>query len=635
MNILSMQSGGGMPPFTYYQPVAVNNQQPQQVASSSSARSSADATEKGKITDKDLMDMLGKIDGLPNDMNKVYDMMSTFYREQELGISTSSLSTTYLRALQYLKTAKFNKEQFDNAYKTVSKNKGLNEIAINETGHIIARDENNNIKYLTAEDYLNNRDKYLAYTNQDLLQIRAEDPDYAYKNGLFNAVNNGIGLEVVDKLVQQYMIELGENSRTNEGYVQTKDGKVIQGLEYIQSAAKQAAESGQQFNASGVSIDGLYKTKLLTKEQAAQAKNALQYIYSMLPDNAKTLLKVKTGSDKNALNMLAGFVSGQVDSTYEFNVDMVEDAFGLKPGSKTKDAAEDDKNLNNDIYQNIVRGEGGAYTNFNIMNSDGQTYQIGAIAYPNFTTSAVDPQGSLADLLSTTKLEGITKGNGYGIVFGNKVLDANDMNNVIYLSDQQAVRTILPVITDPVTGQKVPDQEFISKHPDLIKLINSKKGNMYNPDVQKKLIEAGIINSFTGQLNMDNFQTYLCINGLSTSRTIEDTRAVTEITGKNLDAYINMFENALYRKKTEGDQGKEYKFNFDRHSSLNPFDWFDNYDKLYKGTIYIPLTENALQAGMAAGTNIKQYQADNLQETYQVGDIAKNMRPTSSNLLGI
>jgi hypothetical protein len=30
-----------------------------------------------------------------------------------------------------LKTAKFNKEQYENAYDTVSKNKGLNEIAIN------------------------------------------------------------------------------------------------------------------------------------------------------------------------------------------------------------------------------------------------------------------------------------------------------------------------------------------------------------------------------------------------------------------------------------------------------------------------------------------------------------------------
>jgi hypothetical protein len=64
-----------------------------------------------------MLEMLGKIDGLPNDMNLVYNMMSNFFREKELGISVSSLSTTYLRALQSLKEAKFNKEQFDAAFK--------------------------------------------------------------------------------------------------------------------------------------------------------------------------------------------------------------------------------------------------------------------------------------------------------------------------------------------------------------------------------------------------------------------------------------------------------------------------------------------------------------------------------------
>lgn len=634
MNILSMQSGGGMPPFTYYQPVAVNNQQPQQVASSSSARSSADATERGKITDKDLMDMLGKIDGLPNDMNKVYDMMSTFYREQELGISTSSLSTTYLRALQYLKTAKFNKEQFDNAYKTVSKNKGLNEIAINETGHIIARDENNNIKYLTAEDYLNNRDKYLAYTNQDLLQIRAEDPDYAYKNGLFNAVNNGIGLEVVDKLVQQYMIKLGENSMTNEGYVQTKDGKIIQGLEYIQSAAKQAAESGQQFNASGVSIDGLYKTKLLTKEQAAQAQNALQYIYSMLPDNAKTLLKVKTGSDKNALNMLAGFVSGQVDSTYEFNVDMVEDAFGLKPGSATKDQSE---KTHTDLFQNIIRGEGGTTTKYNLMDKDGNVLSINGTAYPSLSrnpSNPVDPEGSLKTLLAKDGLNGITRGGNYAITFGDKVLSDADMQDIAYMNDTQATRVILPITQDIKTGKIIPDLNFIAENKDIIDLINSKQ-SMQDPDVIKKLQEKGIVNPLTGLPDMTKFQSYLCINGLGTSRNLSTSDYTEEITGKDLDKYINVFERSVYLDKQHGDQGSAYKFNFDTQDWYDITSWFGDYDHLYKGTIFIPLTENTLQGGIAAGTNFQTTTADNMEETYQRGNLMKTAKPTSSNLLGI
>jgi hypothetical protein len=33
------------------------------------------------------------------------------------------------------------------------------------------------------------------------------------------------------------------------------------------------------------------------------------------------------------------------------------------------------------------------------------------------------------------------------------------------------------------------------------------------------------------------------------------------------------------------------------------------HNSLYKGTIYIPLTENTLQAGFAAGTNFNQEQS--------------------------
>jgi hypothetical protein len=40
---------------------------------------SAGTTKNNDLNDKDLMEMLGKIDGLPSDMDKVYNMLSTFY----------------------------------------------------------------------------------------------------------------------------------------------------------------------------------------------------------------------------------------------------------------------------------------------------------------------------------------------------------------------------------------------------------------------------------------------------------------------------------------------------------------------------------------------------------------------------
>lgn len=59
------------------------------------------------------------------------------------------------------------------------------------------------------------------------------------------------------------------------------------------------------------------------------------------------------------------------------------------------------------------------------------------------------------------------------------------------------------------------------------------------------------------------------------------------------------------------------------------------YDKLFKGTIFIPITQNVLQAKIGAGTSVKQSTADNMEETYQAGETRQNMNPTTSNLLGL
>ena len=634
MNILKMQSGGGMPPFTYYQPIAVNTQQPQQVVSAPSSRN-AGTTKNNDLNDKDLMEMLGKIDGLPSDMDKVYNMLSTFYQDKDLGLSTASLSTTYLKALQLLKTAKFNKEQYENAYETVSKNKGLNEIAINQHGQIVTRDmSDGSMKFLTADQYLANKDKYVAMTNQELLQMRSAAPDYAYQNGVFNVVNNGIGLETIDKLVQQYMYELGENSVTNGGYLKNKDAKTLHSLEVVQSAVQQAKQAGYNFDSSGITLEGLYKPKLLTKDQAQQASNALNYIYQMLPDNAKTLLKVKAGGAKQAIDLLTSFISGQTNSDYDFQPELIEDKDGNKPGNKSSEGTTESHN--NDLFQNIVRGEGGTNTVVNIMDKDGRTYQVVGTAFPSLSVNPshqVPSRGRVSDLMANYGLSGIYAGNQYAITFGNHIMSDIDMDNTVFVNNGQSVRSILPIKN--VGGKIVPDLEFMAKHEDLIKFINSKGGNMNDPEVKKKLIEAGIINQFTGLPDLDKFHPYLCVNGLSTDRHIEDTTMSHKVSSSKLDDYIDIFESALYRDKNDGDQGKAFKFNFDRQNVLNPLDWFDNYDHLLEGTIFIPITQNVLQASTAAGTTMKQNVADSIEETYQIGELSKTARPTSSNLLGI
>ena len=107
-----------MPPVSVYRPVTVDLGLSRQVETNDTTTKTKE--DKGQLTNKDLMNLLGNIKGLPSDMEQIYSRLSRFFNLQDLGISTGDLSTQYLSAMHDLKRAEFNKQEYDKAYKTVS-----------------------------------------------------------------------------------------------------------------------------------------------------------------------------------------------------------------------------------------------------------------------------------------------------------------------------------------------------------------------------------------------------------------------------------------------------------------------------------------------------------------------------------
>jgi hypothetical protein len=73
----------------------------------------------------------------------------------------------------------------------------------------------------------------------------------------------------------------------------------------------------------------------------------------MLPNNAKTLLALKSGGEKEALNTISNMLYSTVSQTSEFLPELIKDEFGNKPGSKEKS---DDDKMKTDLFTNIARG---------------------------------------------------------------------------------------------------------------------------------------------------------------------------------------------------------------------------------------------------------------------------------------
>ena len=631
--IQKIQSGGSMPPFTYYQPVFVNTGRATSTSDTSSSSSSSSSKKDDKLGDKDMMEMLGKIDGLPSDMNQVFLMMQKFYDMKELGgMSTSSLSQQYLKAMQALKVATFNKSQLDDTKKNIINQQGLNEIAVSEGGYVIVADKDGKPKQVHLTTYLKDKSKYTPYTNSNLLNYRAQ---YApYDQTILNIVNNGIGMQQIDRLIHQYMESLGTSTNSSSQVI----AKKFSGMANSIDALVKLSDEGKDVTSKGIS--GIYDIDQLTKTQKEQAAHAIRYIYQMLPDNAKTLLQAKLGSETDATNYVLQVITDKVQSTVsdtnEHKETMLTDLKGKKTGG-TGTSGSKEAEPYQDLFQNIVQGEGGTNAKFAMQDKDGNTYTINGMSFPSLTRDPSKPvasTGSLDQLLFDNQFSSIMKGNGEAITFGDQVLDKSDYQNVAFMNDGNAMRVIIPVTVDPKgSGKMVPDLKFMEENKELLDLIQKKK-NLEDPEVKKKLVEANIVDPFTGLPDTKRFKPYFIVNGLATSQEIKDNNFVTELKGDKLDKYIDIFKNSVYLDK-DHNSGKDKKYDFDTFTTLNPFDWFGMYDKLFKGTIFIPITQNVLQAKIGAGTSVKQSTADNMEETYQAGETRQNMNPTTSNLLGL
>ena len=172
MNIIpKLQEGGNVSSlFTTYRPVQTPQvQAPQSVKLSNSDKeslsiksSSKDENKedtKGKLTEKDLFDMIKDVDGLPNEMKSIItNLKRTLATESLVGVDTGELANTYLSSLYKLKLANQNKKRFDESIKEAKDNGSLGEAAITLEGNLLASDKNGNIQEVSLQQYQSNPD---------------------------------------------------------------------------------------------------------------------------------------------------------------------------------------------------------------------------------------------------------------------------------------------------------------------------------------------------------------------------------------------------------------------------------------------------------------------------------------------
>lgn len=631
------QKGGGFEPFfTTYVPIQTESprQAPQQ-RGASRRDSSSDDNEKGKLTEKDFFNMIKDVNGLPNEMMElVTNLMDTFRLSNLTGVDPSNLATTYLQNLYQVKIASQNKAKFDKAIENAGTNGAMAEPAISMDGKLIIQDENGKLGTVRLETYFANPERYRdrVMTVSNLAYYRQYDPSLVNNQSAFDIINNSMGFESFQKLIDQAKIALGSSEYKSSGMFQY-DAKALQGLKVLQSLQ----ESDQAKALGAVTAEGLYKYNIIDKTQLGQIKALTTYMRAILPDRAKTwaAFKLNTADKEKATeDLVFQYLLGGNTTSHSFDIDYkggMDHVMGKSKSSKSGSEEEPKETF----LTSLQKGQGGRYE-VRRLNPGGQgDFKVSGTVYGSF----LDQDGktvtdtNLADLLAKTGIAGIT--NTRSITFGDNLVNPNSLSHIA-VENNGGFWAALPCIKE---GDKVtPNFELIESFDALVQEVNKELGDKATYEERQALLEKKIQNkpelqdllNMAGKLDTSKVAPFFIVDGLASDLNFtfksRDGKPISEKRNPLISVTDDKEDEAYFIKTTAPED-------FDSNDSILGDVIFGGHNTIYKSNVFIPIqTTNRLAAIIFSGQKIKNSTAEAIEKEYQAAEVP-DLRTTDSTLL--
>ena len=581
------QAGGGLP-FVNFSPVFATDE-----TGAPAVETTKKDDKKDDLTSKDVLQLLKDMDGLPADMQVIVSSLKNFDladKMDPLGLSSSSdIASRYISLINKIKVAKFNREEYNNAFNQLKGNGGLNEYAVTSEGYLIGSNQEGDFEMFTPDQVNAGVPKEKGYsllTNSNLLYLRANSADAAFNHKLTTFAQNGIGMEVITKQVSDIIQGLGKSKESEEGFIQMgNNGAVKKGIQFLQKAAK---EVGDQKLNENMSVADYYHAGYLTEDQAEQAQLALQYIWNALPANAKSILQVKGGSAKGAQALLQSLVYSKTSSNVEFKTTPKKLS---KDGSSSGSGDGIDKLKLSPVQMMQV-----GYTDHQQV-----TLQKGT-KYATVVNAQVLPITDVnKKLLGVTTLDKVASSTFGGaldmnnVTMGSQLIDPHAMQNVQIDSTNLYIMN-LPIDKNSPDGTIKPDLSWMSKIEEIDKVIRDQ--NITDPaQINQLYTEAGlpVLMDSNGQLNIKDYCKFGVLNGHALNSAFKELDLLDNTISEVEDEH--QIENVL--SILNKDRGEKDRIKFDSKS------WLDSlvgtaHDQLFEGTIYIPVRTNAF-TGMIGG----------------------------------
>lgn len=142
--------------------------------------------------------------------------------------------------------------------------------------------ENGGIELVSPSEYHKDTETYTALTNAQLLSLRESQPGLAYEQNILNNMTGSVGMQSITNYVKGVIKDFGTSQL--DGYVSKSRDKVESGLQELMMGGP----------------DGYYQYTLksqVDKSDENDVNFALNYLYGVLPENMKSLLRAKAAAE--------------------------------------------------------------------------------------------------------------------------------------------------------------------------------------------------------------------------------------------------------------------------------------------------------------------------------------------------
>lgn len=550
LKVQKLQQGGTVPPFVSWTPVPDTPiVQPEQAVQ----KGSAAASEDEGLLSKEMVKLLLE-NGLPSDVTIFTNQLQSLYNDPSYrktgNINNSQLSNQYLNIISKINNIRFGKEQYENNLKTLTSNGGINDIAITETGRLIVQDADGQIDQITPNEYYENLGEYRVITNSELAHMRATNPNLAFNDSIFSILNNGIGSETIQQYINSAVQNLGTTTQKLEGFVSKREGDILQGVQelYENPEIQEALLS-----------NGVYKVSKESKTQLQQSEAALRYLYSTLPENAKSYLKGKaavngldpqTGIQTILTQLLLSRQSATSNLGIGYESQLSKDTGITGTEERGRDNISQAQTLQNGVtndYRNVTINQG-TNTQFTVTNAKHWNTILNSKDNSPMTNISVE------DLMGESSLA--TAGDQNSYYLGRQKVGIEDAAKLIVDTSKGITKVTLPYRINPADGSIMPAHDIIYDIEQAEKEIRETPG--MTPQEKKNIYAERGIEEYYGLTDNPN---------LLTQRNLGHDFYVVNVVGSTADDVINA-ETAV-----DNETGLQYlhKLSKDEKNKWAPF----------------------------------------------------------------